>query len=241
MRATFGAIDGVRILRDDLRVATTTIDNGPPLGLCGTGLIDALSEMFLAGLLDRSGHFQVDRAPERFRACEEDGRPEFVLLTAEDSGGVRDVVIRVSDVENLIRTKGSIYAAVDSLVHSIGLAFGDIQRLYIAGAFGNRLDIASCIAIGLLPEIPLNRIHFIGNSSVAGAKLAMLNRALFEEVGRIRDRITYRELMTDPGYMERFTSACFLPHTDLSRFPSVLDRQSKHGGRPKSPETAKRN
>jgi uncharacterized 2Fe-2S/4Fe-4S cluster protein (DUF4445 family) len=239
MRATFGAIDGVRILRHGLRVSATTIDNGPPLGLCGTGLIDALSEMFLAGLVDRGGHFQVDRAPERFRPCEEDGRPEFVLVPAKDSGGVRDVVMRASDVENLIRTKGSIYAAIDCLVHSVGLAFGDIQRLYIAGAFGNRLDIASCIAIGLLPEIPLDRIQFIGNGSVAGAKLAMLNRGLFEEVGRIRDRITYRELMVDPTYMERFTSACFLPHTDLSRFPSVLKRWSGHEDRSTPAGTAK--
>jgi len=226
MRATFGAIDSVRILPDGPVVSTTTIDDGPPLGLCGTGLIDVLAEMFLAGLLDRSGRFQVDRAPERFRTCEEDGRTEFVLVPAKESGNWRDVVIRHTDVENLIRTKGAIYAAADCLVHSVGLSFADIQKVYIAGAFGNRLDVAHCIAIGLLPDIPVEGIEFIGNSSVVGAKLVMLSRRMFDEVYRIRDRITYRELMVDPTYMEQFTSACFLPHTDLARFPSVAQQHA---------------
>ena len=154
MRATRGAIDSVRILPDGPVVSTTTIDDGPPLGLCGTGLIDALAEMFLVGLLDRSGRFQVDRAPDRFRTSAEDGRPEFVLVPAWESGGGRDVVIRQTDVENLIRTKGAIYAAADCLVRSVGLSFADVQKVYIAGAFGNQLDIASCITIGLLPDVP---------------------------------------------------------------------------------------
>ena len=110
------------------------------------------------------------------------------------------------------------------LVQSVGLSFADIQTVYIAGAFGNRLDVANCVAIGLLPDVPPNRIRFIGNGSVAGAKLAMLSRPMLEELYRMRERITYQELMVDPAYMERFTSACFLPHTDLSRFPTVMAR-----------------
>ena len=134
------------------------------------------------------------------------------------------MVISQADVKNLIRTKASIYAAADSLVQSVGVSFADIRKIYIAGAFGNRLDIGSCITTGLLPEVPAERIQFIGNSCVAGAKLAMLSYRMFEEVHRIRDRISYQEPMVDPAYMEKFTSACFLPHTDLSRFPSVADR-----------------
>ena len=224
MRATSGAIDSVRIFRHELSVSATTIDDCPPVGLCGSGLIDALSEMFLAGVVDRNGNLQVERAPHRFRTSEEDGRPQFVLISAQESGSQRDVVISQSDVENLIRTKGAIYAAADSLVESVGLSFGDVQKVYIAGGFGNRLDITSCIAIGLLPDLPPERIQFIGNSSVAGAKMVMLSRRMFEEVHRIRDRITYQELMVDPAYMEKFTSACFLPHTDPSRFPSVVEK-----------------
>ena len=180
--------------------------------------------MLLAGIVDRSGRFQVDGRPDgsdspaKMAAAVPPGR-------GQESGSGRDVVLTQADVENLIRTKGAIYAAADSLVQGVGLSFADIQKVYIAGAFGNRLDVAHCIAIGLLPDVPMERIEFIGNSSVAGAKLVMLSRRMFDEVHRIRDRITYRELMVDPTYMEQFTSACFLPHTDLSRFPSVGQEQ----------------
>ena len=231
MRATSGAINSVRIAPGDLAVSATTIDGSPPVGLCGTGLIDALSEMFLAGLLDRNGRFQAGRAPDRFGKSEEEDRPQFLLVPAGASGGRRDVVISQADVENLIRTKASIYAAADSLVQSVGVSFADIQKVYIAGAFGNRLDIASCITIGLLPEVPTERIEFIGNSSLGGAKQVMLNRRTFDEARRIRDRISYQELMVDAAYMEKFTSACFLPHTDLSRFPLVAERLRGSGSR----------
>jgi len=221
MRATSGAIDSVRIEPDGFSVSATTIDGTAPVGLCGTGLLEALSEMFLTGILDRSGHFQVDLAPERFRVSADDGRPEFILVPSNESGNDRDVAIGESDVENLIRTKGSIYAAVDSLTNSVGISFDDIQKVYIAGAFGNRLDVGSCINIGLLPDLPAKRIEFIGNSSLGGAKAVMLSRRMLEEVHEIRDGISYQELMVDPAYMDKFTSACFLPHTDLSRFPTV--------------------
>jgi uncharacterized 2Fe-2S/4Fe-4S cluster protein (DUF4445 family) len=237
MRATSGAIDSVRIFHRDMAVSATTVDGSPPVGLCGTGLIDSLSEMFLAGVVDRSGRFQANRAPNRFRTSSEDGRPEFVLVSAKESGMGRDVVISQADVENLIRTKGSIYAAADSLVGSVGLSFEDIQKVYIAGTFGNRLDVPSCITTGLLPDLPGDRIEFIGNSSVAGAKLVMLSRQMLEEAHAICNRISYQELMVDPAYMDRFTSACFLPHTDSSRFPSVARRLDGRSAKRSGAET----
>ena len=226
MRATSGAIDSVRISRREPAVFACTIDGCPPVGLCGTGLIDLIAEMLLAGIVDRNGHFQVNRMPGRFRFNGEDNRVKFLLIGTKESGNGRDIVLTQADVENLIRTKGAIYAAADSLVQGLGLSFDDIKKIYIAGAFGNRLDVAHCITIGLLPEVPMDRIEFIGNSSVAGTKMVMTSRRMCDEVLRIRDRITYRELIVDPMYMEQFTSACFLPHTDLSRFPSVARQES---------------
>ena len=220
MRATSGAIDSVRIAPDDGRIELTTIDGGTPVGLCGTGLIDALAQMFLAGLVDRSGRFQVDRDKGRFRFSRDDDTPEFLLHPRGDDG-VRDVVITQSDAENLIRTKAAIYAAVACLIESVGLTFGDIQRVFIAGAFGKRLNVANCVTIGLLPDVPVERMRFIGNSSVAGAKLVMLHQEMFDLVRQIRERITYEELMANTRYMDDFVSACFLPHTDLSQFPSL--------------------
>jgi len=232
MRATSGAIDSVRIFQREPMVSATTIDGSPPVGLCGTGLIDTLAGMVLAGIVDRSGRFRVDRAKERFQYTEDDGRPEFVLVSAKESGGQRDVIITQADIENLIRTKGAIYAAADSLVQSVGLSFDDLQRVYIAGAFGNRLDVASCVTIGLLPDVPAERIRFLGNSSVAGAKMIMLSHRMLDEANRVRGRITYQELMVEPAYMERFTSACFLPHTDMSQFPTVAEKLSGRGRKP---------
>ena len=224
MRATSGAIDSVRIFRQDLAVSVTTIDGSPPVGLCGSGLIDALAEMSTAGVVDRTGRFQTGLMPHRFRTSQQDDRPEFLLVPAAESGGRRDIVISQADVDNLIRAKGAIYAATDSLVQSLGLSFDQIEKLYIAGGFGNELDVSHCITIGLLSDIPIERIQFVGNSSVAGTKLAMLSRSMFDEIHQVRGRIAYQELTVDPAYMERFTSACFLPHTDLSRFPSIAHR-----------------
>ncbi|MFZ1933841.1 MAG: ASKHA domain-containing protein [Thermoguttaceae bacterium] len=223
MRAASGAVDRVRILRHGPAISTSTIDSCPPVGVCGTGLIDTLAGLFLSGIIDRGGRFQADGATGRVRPSE-DGRLEFLLVAARNSGNHRDLVITQTDIDNLVRTKGAIYAAADSLVQSVGLSFANIQTVYIAGAFGNRLDVANCVAIGLLPDVPRNRIRFIGNGSVAGAKLAMLSQSMLEELYSMRERITYQELMVDPAYMERFTSACFLPHTDLSRFPTVMAR-----------------
>lgn len=223
MRAAAGAVDTVRIDRD-LAVTVTTIEQAPPVGICGTGLIDALAELFFSGLVDRSGRFRPDRAPGRFHASPEDGRLEFILVPAAASGTGRDIVIGQADVENLIRTKASICAAADSLVTALDLSFRDIRKIYIAGAFGNRLDIGRCTAIGLLPDVPPGDVRFIGNGSVGGARNVLRDRRRMDEIRRILERTTYRELMVDAGYMERFTSACFLPHTDLTRFPSVEAR-----------------
>ncbi len=224
MRAAAGAVDSVRISGPDLVLEATTIGDAPAVGTCGTGFIDALAQMFLAGLVDRSGALHVERAPERFGDSDEDGRPEFVLVSAKDSGSGRDVTIDQSDVENLIRTKGAIYAAADSLVESVGLSFADVQKVYIAGGFGNKLDVTSCITVGLLPDVPPGNVEFIGNGSVRGAKRALTSRAVHDEAQALRDRITYQELMVEASYMERFTSACFLPHTDTGRFQSVEER-----------------
>ncbi len=220
MRAAAGAIDRVHVDPREAQITFSTIGRKPAVGLCGSGLVDALAELRRAAWLDRSGRFQPDRIGKRFRT-RNDGTGECLLARAEESGGPRDVVLTQGDVENLLRTKGAIYAAADSLVQMVGLSFGDVERVYIAGAFGNHLDLERAIAVGLLPDVPRERLHFIGNSALAGARLALLSRRRFAEAGAIRERMAYRELMVDPAYLERFTAACFLPHTDLARFPSV--------------------
>lgn len=220
MRAAPGAVDSVRIAADG-SASVTTIGQAPPVGICGTGLIDALAELFRTGLVDRSGRFLPDRAPGRFRVSREDGRPEYILVPAKASGTGHDIILGPADLENLIRTKASIYAAAESLVTSLDLSLLDVRRIYIAGAFGSHLDVERCVSIGLLPHVPGAAFQFIGNGAVEGAKLVLRDRRRMEEVGRIIERMTYRDLMGDAAYMERFTSACFLPHTDVGLFPPV--------------------
>ena len=240
MRATSGAIDSVRIFPRDLTVSATTIDDAPPLGLCGTGLIDALAEMFLAGVLDRSGRFQVDRAPERFRTREEDGRPEFLLVSAAESGSGRDVVISQADVENLIRTKGSIYAAADSLVHSRRASPSPTSRRSTSpahSATGWTSPVAS--PSGCCPRCPPSGSTSSATAPWPGRSWPCSAGGCSTRCTHMRDRISYQELMVDPAYMDKFTSACFLPHTDISRFPVAWRRgwrsrrsdmpTSKHG------------
>jgi len=171
-------------------------------------MIDALAQMFLAGLVDRGGRFQVDRCPARFQISPEDERPEFILVPAREAGNPRGIVITQADVENLIRTKGAIYAAAACLVNSIGLSFADIQKVYIAGAFGNKLNVTNCVTIACCRSSD-ERIHFIGNSSVAGAKLAMLSEKMLAEIYRIRERITYEETDGESALHGRFSLRVF--------------------------------
>ena len=130
-------------------------------------------------------------------------------------------MISTADIENIIRTKGAIYAAADSLVASLGLSFSDIRKVYIAGAFGNKLDVANCMTIGLLPDMPAERVEFIGNSSVAGARIALVSNHAFEKAQTIAKKMTYFELSVSHDFMNEFIAALFLPHTNQELFPSV--------------------
>ena len=225
MRATFGAIDSVRISPHGCRVAVSTIDGGPPLGLCGTGLIDALAEMFLAGLVDRSGHFQVHRAPDRFRISRED---EPAGVRARSRPGRRQRSATWSSPRPTWRTSSAPRPRSTPPRPAWSIRWGSplptSTTSISQGPSATSSTWSNCITTGLLPDVPLQRIRFIGNSSVAGAKLVMLSQEMLAEIHRVRDRITYEELMVNPRYMDDFLSACFLPHTDLAQFPSVAER-----------------
>ena len=214
----------------------STIDGGQPLGLCGTGLINALAKCFSPDWWTEAVTFRCSGPPDRFRISREDDRPEFVLV-ALDAGTFRDIVINQADVENLIRTKAAIYAAAACLVHSVGLSFAEIDQHLYHGAFGNKLNLPNCVTTGLLPDVPLQRIRFIGNSSVAGAKMVMLSRKMRDEVRGIRDRITYEELMVIL-YMDVSSRpvSCRIPTLrSFLRWPNGCGRFAGRGRRPTHP------
>lgn len=234
MRAGDGAIEKVS-LRDGLHYST--IGDVRPKGLCGSGLIDLLAQLFLTGVLDKKGHLQPSD-----RVREGESGKEFVLVRSEDTEkdgydlkatGMsccpvdkvvrhRDITVTEEDIANVIRTKASIYAAAEVLLDTAGIGFGDLERVYIAGGFGRHIDLDNAVAIGLLPDLPRDRFIFLGNASLDGARLFLLSREKREEALAVHRAMTYVELSTDQRFFDRFSSASFLPHTELERFPSVM-------------------
>jgi len=230
MRATRGAIDHIRLLDARRVMGYSTVGSGAPVGICGTGYVDLLAEMLRVGVFDKTGRIRSDAAPRRVREGE-DGQLEYVVIFANEAAGDRDIVITQGDINNLLRAKAAIYAASCVLLNALSMRFEKIEEFLVAGAFGNFLSIKEAITIGLLPDVPHERVRFIGNSSIAGAKLAAVCEDCYEEAIQLADRMTYFELSTDPTFMDQFVSACFFPHTDVERFPSVMaDLASARGG-----------
>jgi len=225
MRATAGAIEKVDIDPLSFDVIVNTVKDAPALGICGSGLIDALSALLEAGIIDRAGKFQTDIANPRLRAGDES--MEFVLVWQEDSGVESDIVITEADVKNLLRAKAAIYAGMRTLLQMVEMKVEDIDRVIIAGGFGNFLNVEQAVKIGLLPDIDPERYTFIGNSSVKGACLALLSADAYREAVELGQKITYMELAAGNTFMDEYISAMFLPHTDLSLFPGFKPAVSK--------------
>ena len=220
MRATRGAIERVS-MRDGCQVTSySVIGGGRPMGLCGSGVIDTIAELLRGGgCLDRSGTLVEDRQSTQVRQGE-DGA-EFVLVEANQTALGNDIVITQADLTNFIRAKGAIYHACECLLDRVGMKFPDLQNIYISGGFGNYLDVRNAITIGLLPDVPESRFQFIGNGSLQGAKTILLSSEAMAESEIIAAKMTYIDLSTDMRFMNEYTSALFLPHTDIEKFPSV--------------------
>ncbi len=222
MRAQEGAVERIRISPDNFSVRYETIGGTPPRGLCGSAIIDLLAEMFRAGLVDPTGKLMPDKAPERFRKIDEEWA--FVVADEVETGTGRPVYITQSDIKNLIRSKGAMYTILNVVIQSVGITFQDIDNFYVAGAFGNYIDPENAITIGMLPDVALETFKGLGNSAGMGAVKVLLDRNARKELDEICERITYLEMNVRGDFMNQLTGALFLPHTDLSRFPTVAKR-----------------
>jgi len=224
MRATLGAIDHVTVDKDSGQAAFTVIGGGKPVGICGSGLIDLLSGLFLTGWLNAAGRFERARKSAHIRI---EGRRAFYTLAPEEqtlSG--KAIVIGENDIENLMRAKAAIYAAAALLLEQADIGFEDLAAFSVAGGFGRRLDLENAVSIGLLPDIPLEKFRYLGNASLNGTRMALLSREFRDLQRDTAGRTTYLDLSTLPGYMDHYPAALFLPHTDLSRFPRLAARRS---------------
>ncbi len=217
MRATDGAIEKVVIEDGVLRYET--IGGKKPRGICGSGLIDCIYELVKNNIIGQDGKFDREQKDDRLRI--EDGIPEYIIADAKDTETGSHVVITESDIDNLIKSKGAVFAAIKSLIDYIGLGFDTIDTLYVAGGFGSFLNIPKSVAIGLLPDIPLQKIKFIGNSSLTGARACLLSESAFETCLNISRSMTNIELSTHQPFTDEYIAALFLPHTNDKLFPSV--------------------
>lgn len=227
MRATRGAIEEVWIngatYEPTYRVIGGAITK--PRGICGSGLIALLSELFLTGVLDKGGNLDSTLNTPRVRQGEHG--LEYVVAWANETWHGKDIVITHVDVDNLLRAKAAIYAGYTVLADRVGTPLEAVERFLIGGSFGKYINVEKAVQIGLLPDMPWERFHFLGNTSVKGAYLALLDRNERERIADIASRMTYIELSADNTFYEAFTSALFLPHTDLTKFPSVASAFSK--------------
>ncbi len=217
MRATDGAIEKVEIKEGELFYSV--IGGKKPRGICGSGLIDCIYELVRNKIIGQDGKFHRQREDARLDFT--DGIPEYIIAHSHETETGMNVVITESDIDNLIKSKGAVFAAIKSLIDYIGLGFDMLDTLYVAGGFGSFLNIPKAVAIGLLPDIPLEKIKFIGNSSLTGARACLLSENAFETCLNISRSMTNIELSIHQPFTDEYIAALFLPHTDGKLFPSV--------------------
>ncbi|MEW6183167.1 MAG: ASKHA domain-containing protein [Bacillota bacterium] len=216
MRAGPGAVDRVRIGPRTQTVEYRVMDGGRAKGLCGSAVVDALAGMLLAGVIDRAGRFR-------------DGREAFVAVPGSDTESGADIVITQQDIKSFLKTKGAVNAAMETLLAAVGVRPAEISRFYAAGAFGENLDVEAAVTIGLYPDLPRYRIGLLGNTSLEGARRALVFEEARREMEEIRRRVTYFELNVNADFMNRFAGSRFFPHTDISLYPSV-EKKLKEAG-----------
>lgn len=222
MRATAGAIERFHINPDTLEPMIVTIGKAKAKGICGSGAISILAEFLKTGVIDQNGKFNKSCSTKRIRRSR-DGL-EYVLAFKEETGAQEDVVITEPGIDNLIRAKAAMFAGYQCLLGKVGLGFKDLERVIIAGAFGDFIDLPDAITIGLLPELPADRYVFIGNGSLLGARLISLSNELLDDGERIARKMTNIELSEDHSFMDKYMAGMFLPHTDADLFPNVCKK-----------------
>ena len=218
MRATDGAVEACTIDKETMEPSMTVVGGAAPAGICGSGIIDVIAELFRCGIINGKGKFIREGARILH---DEHGMGSYVLAWKKDTGGVKDVVINEVDIDNFIRAKGAIFSATQTMLASLGFDASVIERVYVAGGIGSGINMKNAVTIGMFPDIPLEHFHYIGNSSQTGAYAMLLSSQAREKVFELGRSMTYLELSNEPGYMDEFVAACFLPHTDSGLFPSV--------------------
>ncbi|MBE5774870.1 MAG: DUF4445 domain-containing protein [Clostridiales bacterium] len=219
MRATDGAIEACTIDKETMEPTLTIIGDADQkaVGMCGSGIIDVISELFRCGIINAKGLFI--REGKRV-SKDANGFDCYVLAFADESATERNITINNVDIDNFIRAKGAIFSAICTMLNSLDMDVSCIEQIYVAGGIGSGINMRNAVNIGMFPDVEIERFHYIGNSSLTGAYAMALSGHAEEKVYELAQSMTYLELSTTPGYMDEFVAACFLPHTNASLFPS---------------------
>ncbi len=228
MRAASGAIEDFSIDPHSLEPMSMTIDAKPARGICGSGLLIMIGELFEAGVLDQRGRYNRNLENERVRP----GRSgwEYVVVWAEESGINQDIVLTEVDIDNFIRAKGAIHAGIQTLLAEVGLSVHDLEQVILAGGFGSYIDLDSAITVGLLPEMNTDKMIYVGNGSLMGCRMSELSNHIRKDVVAAMQRMTGFELSEVPSYRDHYVASLFLPHTDASLFPQTEQRRRERSG-----------
>ncbi|GBU27660.1 ferredoxin [Treponema sp. R8-4-B8] len=196
VRACSGAIERV-LIDENGKPQIFTIGGADPIGICGSGVISAIAELFRKGIIDSAGKFSRKKG-------------EYFLCDG--------ISLNENDINNFIRAKGAIFSACQTMLDNAGMSFNDVEKFCVAGGFGRFLDLEDARTIGLLPRLPNEKFAFLGNTSVLGAYLTLVSEERRKKMYEIANKITYMDLSSEANYMDRYTGALFLPHTDKKLF-----------------------
>jgi uncharacterized 2Fe-2S/4Fe-4S cluster protein (DUF4445 family) len=225
MRAEDGAIEKVSISKETLEPDYQVVGSQKPRGICGSGMIDLISEMMMTGIINQSGKFEIgDDHPRIIKDKYDIG---YVIAYANETDVEKDIVFTETDIDNLIRSKGAIYAGFLVLLEQAGLNFSMLDQIILTGGFGQYLNIEKAINIGMLPELDHSKFKYMGNSSIAGAYMCLLSETFRKEARTISNNMTYIDFSSSNQYMDEFTSALFLPHTNTTSFPNVMQKMKQ--------------
>ncbi|NNL78675.1 MAG: DUF4445 domain-containing protein [Desulfobacterales bacterium] len=219
MMAGPGVIDKIAINPQTYDFDIHTIADKPPKGICGSGVIDLAAQLYVSGMMDIRGKLIPAVCGHNLK--EIDGLIHLVVVPADQSASGSDLTLSQADLDSLIRSKAAMYTILETIILSVGMKLGDLTTFYVAGTFGSFIDPRSAITIGMLPDLPLENYKPLGNSSLGGAALALTSRKAVAEIDHIQKKITYMELNVNQDFMNRFSAAKFIPHTDTTLFPSV--------------------
>ncbi len=218
MRATDGAIEACTLDKDTMEPTLRIVGEAgqKAVGICGSGIIDIISELFRCSVINAKGLFI--REGRRVRR-DAHGMGRFVLAEPEESETGREISINEVDIDNFIRAKGAIFSAIETLLNAVDMSVDAIDHVYVAGGIGSGINMKNAVNIGMFPDVDLEKFTYIGNSSLTGAYAMVMSDAAIETCQKVASNMTYLELSTHPGYMDAFVAACFLPHTNAKLFP----------------------